>query len=446
MQRFSVMAPSGHFTLSTVDRMALANAVTPGETTDSRRSRARAAETLGFYQNNRHTKHFDTEQLPTIPPDFKPGMRFYLAFSSLAALSLVVALDGTSISVALPVMTKALNGSAIEGFWAGTSFLLCSTILQPIYASFSDIFGRKQMTLIAVALFLIGTLLAGIANTMTLELLGRSVQGAGASGIIALTSILITDLVPLRKRGSWVGILGAMWAIGSVSGPVIGGALAHPSSWRWIFYLNIPFIAVSFLMVACFVRLRNVPSTFMTKFCRADWVGSIVFIASTTAILIPLSWGGVQHPWSSWRVVVPIGFGHAGLVILAYHERFAASEPVIRSAVFANRTTNIAYLTTALHGMVLWCLLYYQPLYFEGVRGFTRIIAGVALFPATFTVAPAAIVTGLIIGRFGKFRWAVWLGWIMTTLGAGFLCAIDNDTQLTQVLLTDLLAGLGLGM
>ena len=134
-----------------------------------------------------------------------------------------------------------------------------------------------------------------------------------------------------------------------------------------------------------------------------------------------------------------------GLIVLAFTERFVAIEPVIRAVVFKNRTTNIAYFTTALHGMVLWCLLYYQPLYFEGVRGYKPVIAGIALFPATFTVAPMAIITGLAISKMGAFRWAVWLGWGMTTFGVGFLCAIDMNTQLTQVLLTDLLAGVGLG-
>ena len=252
-------------------------------------------------------------------------------------------------------------------------------------------------------------------------------------------------MVPLRHRGNWVGVLGAMWALGSVIGPVVGGSLAHANTWQWIFYLNLPFIVASFIMVAMFIHLRTTSSTLAAKLRRADWFGSLLFVGSVTAILIPMTWGGIMYPWMSWHVLAPVGFGHAGLIILAYHERFVASEPVIRTIVFANRTTNIAYLTTTLHGMVLWCLLYYQPLYYEGVRGFSPVIAGVALFPATFTVAPTAIVSGIVISRFGRYRWVVWVGWGCTTLGLGFLCAINMKTELTQVLLTDLLAGVGLG-
>lgn len=281
------MAPSGHFSLSVADRVALQNAITPGESGSPRVSRATAESALNYYQTRRSgfldsksesfcEEEEDGQAQETVATEFRPELRFYLAFSSLAALSLVVALDGTSISVALPVITQYLHGTAIEGFWAGTSFLLCSTTFQPIYASFSDIFGRKQMTLVAVAVFLFGTVVAGTSGVMALMLIGRSIQGIGGSGIIALTSILVTDMVPLRYRGNWLGILGATWAVGSVIGPVVGGSLAHTSTWEWIFYLNLPFIVASFAMVFIFIRLRAKPSTFAEKLRRADWIGSVV--------------------------------------------------------------------------------------------------------------------------------------------------------------------------
>jgi MFS family permease len=462
MNRFSVLNPSVHyshfdvFTLSDADRNLLANTRTPGDTDFLQRptpSRLRhsayptdfiadlyrdsfiAPSTTGTVQSDKNT-----------PPPFEPGLRFYLAFSALAALSLVIALDGTSISVALPIIADELNGTAMEAFWSGTSFLLSCTVFQPVYATFSHIFGRKALTLFAVTLFLMGTIISGLSHNMTLMLIGRTVQGAGGSGIIALTNVLITDLVPLRNRGNWVGVLGAVWALGSVSGPIVGGAFAAPSLWRWIFWINVPFIAVSIAMVYFFIRLRTPASPLMQKLKQADWIGAFMFVGSMTSILIPLSWAGVQYDWGNWKVTVPLGSGIIGLVLTGFYESYVPAQPVLRFVVFSNRTTNLAYITTALHGMILWTLLYYQPLYFEGVRGFSPILAGVALFPATFTVAPMAIVTGVAISKTGKFRWAVWGGWGLTTLGCAFLCAIDSETQLTQVVLTDLIIGVGLGM
>ena len=292
---FSYMAPAGHFSLSIQDRVALANTITPGE-------RNQSTFTLGLTdpatleESARRSAQTDqTDDRKSSVVQFKPGLRFHMAFAALAALSLVTALDGTSISVALPVIADALGGNAVEAFWAGTSFLLCYTVFQPIYASFSHIFGRKYATLVATALFMIGTVVCGVAPTMTILLVGRSIQGIGGGGIVALTNILITDLVPLRQRGSWMGVLGAMWAFGSVTGPVVGGSLAHPSLWQWIFWLNLPFIAISFLMVAFFIRLKEVPTSLASKCQRADWLGSVIFVGSVTAMLVPLTWAGVMY-------------------------------------------------------------------------------------------------------------------------------------------------------
>jgi MFS family permease len=463
MNRFSVLNPSAHsshyfdiFTLSPTDRHILANTFTPGDSDGGLRRPSRLRQTTysSDFNVDYHSRNGSiAPSVPAIPDsfrgapqDFKPGVKFYLAFSALAALSLVIALDGTSISVALPVIADELNGTALEAFWSGTAFLLSCTVFQPVYAAFSGIFGRKALTLSAVGVFLAGTVICAVSKDMMLMLVGRTVQGAGGSGIIALSNVLITDLVPLRHRGNWVGILGAVWALGSVSGPIVGGAFADPKLWRWIFWLNAPFIVVSFVMVFFFIRLRTPKSPLLQKLAQADWVGAVMFVASMVAILIPVSWGGVQYDWGSWRVTVPLGSGILGLVLTGWYECYIPAQPVLHFAVFANITANLAYFTTTLHGLILWTLLYYQPLYFEGVKGFSPILSGVALFPATFTVAPMAVVTGVAVSKMGKFRWAVWAGWGLTTLGMGFLCAIDSNTQLSQVVLTDLICGVGLGM
>lgn len=144
-------------------------------------------------------------------PDFEPTKGVYLTLVALAVLSLMVALDGTSISVAMPIIAEDLNASAIETFWLGTSFLLSSTVTQPVYAGLSYIFGRKPLLLIALAFFLVGTLIAATAKNITTALVGRSVQGAGGGAVNGLTGIILTDLLPLRVRPRWFGIIAAMW-------------------------------------------------------------------------------------------------------------------------------------------------------------------------------------------------------------------------------------------
>ncbi|KAL6715950.1 hypothetical protein ACLMJK_006912 [Lecanora helva] len=378
--------------------------------------------------------------------DFKPSKKLYIAFTTLAVITLMVALDGTSLSVALPIVAQKLKGTAIEAFWSGTSFLLCSTVFQPSFASFSHIFGRRQTIMVALLFFLIGAIIASVANNFGVLLVGRSLQGIGGGGLIALTEIVVTDLIPLRFRGDWFGIISGMWSIGSVTGPIVGGAFAQKATWRWIFYLNFPFVVIAMILVPITLRLNFKQTNLGSQLRRVDWIGSVLFIGSTTSFLIPVTWGGVSYAWDSWRTLVPLLVGVAGLVAFVLFEELVAKEPLIRMDIFKNRTNAASYFSLSLHGMILWSMLYYLPLYYEAVKGETAIVAGVSLFPQTFTVAPAAVVTGILIGRIGKYRWAIWIGWILTTLGVGLLCYLKVDTPTVSWIFLNLVSGLGMGM
>ncbi|KAI9804453.1 MAG: hypothetical protein M1825_001352 [Sarcosagium campestre] len=380
------------------------------------------------------------------PPDFNPGWRFYVAFSTLSIITLAAALDATSLSVALPIIAEKLKGSAIEAFWSGTSFLLTSTVFQPNFASFSHIFGRKPMILVSLIFFTVGAIVAAVANEFAVLLVGRSIQGIGGGGIIVLTEIVVTDLVPLRLRGKWFGFISMMWAFGSVSGPIIGGAFAQNVSWRWIFWINLPFCAIGFVMVPLFLKLGFKTSPFVEQLKRVDWLGTFLFISSATSFLIPVTWGGVMYSWDSWRTLVPLILGGAGLLGFGLYERFVAKEPLIRLSIFNTWTAKITYIGTVIHGMVLWSLLYYEPLYYEAVKGYTPIISGVALFPETFTVAPASVVVGILVTITGRYRWAVWSGWVLTCGGCGLLYLMDVETTVVQWIFLNLVVGLGTGI
>ncbi|KAK3177197.1 hypothetical protein OEA41_008526 [Lepraria neglecta] len=359
-----------------------------------------------------------------VPLDtFKVTPRLLVAFVTLSVITLMVALDGTSLSVALPIIAQKLKGTAIEAFWSGTSFLLTSTIFQPSFASFSHIFGRKPLVITALVFFLIGAIVAALSNNFGMLLVGRSFQGIGGGGLIALTEILVTDLIPLRLRGQWFGIISAMWSVGSVTGPIIGGAFAQSVSW-----------------------LNFKASKFSEKLRRVDWVGTVLFIGSTTSFLIPITWGGVLYSWDSWRTLVPLLIGVAGLIFFVIFEEHIAKEPLIRLDVFKNRTAAVSYFETTVHGIILWCVLYYLPLYYEAVKGETPIIAGISLFPQTFTVAPVAVVTGITITKIGRYRWAVWSGWSLATLGVGLLYLLDVHTSIVAWIFLNLVSGVGMGL
>ena len=183
-----------------------------------------------------------------------------------------------------------IHGTAIEAFWSGTSFLLCSTVYQPSFASFSHIFGRKPMIMTAMVIFTVGTIVCAVSQNFTQLLTGRSFQGIGGGGIIALTEIVVTDIVPMRLRGKYFGFIAGAWALGSVSGPIIGGAFAQKVSWRWLFYLNLPIVGVGFICVPIFLRLKFKTEHLAAKLKRVDWLGAFLFVASMTSFLIPVTW------------------------------------------------------------------------------------------------------------------------------------------------------------
>ncbi|KAF8470174.1 major facilitator superfamily domain-containing protein [Kalaharituber pfeilii] len=377
---------------------------------------------------------------------WRPTAAVYIIIVTLCIITLGIALDATSLSVALPIMAEKLGGSAIEAFWSGTSFLLTQTVFQPSYAAFSHIFGRKPLMLIALVLFTAGSIIAAVANNFTVIIIGRSIQGFGAGGVISLTEIVFTDIVPLRERGKYFGFMQMMWAIGSVTGPIVGGSFAQEVSWRWIFYINLPFSAIGFILVPIFLKLHYKAEDLATKLKRVDWVGTFLFIASATSQLIPLTWGGVMYPWDHWRTLVPLLLGSAGLVAFVFYEIYVPAEPMVRLSIFKNRTTVVNYAGTAIHGTILWCLLYYLPLYYEGVKDLSPVMSGVACFPLTLTIAPISIVIGVTVSVTGRFRWAIWLGWVLATAGAGILVLLEPQTTTVQWIFMTLTIGLGTGI
>lgn len=202
---------------------------------------------------------------------------------------------------------------------------------------------------------------------------------------------------------------------------------------------------MALVMIPLFIKLRVPRSSLLQKLAKIDWAGSVLFIASTTGFLIPLSWGGVSYPWSSWRTYVPLSVSALGLVILYMYEEYVATNPIIRTSIFKNRNAAAAYIGVVIHGMVVVGSLYYLPLYYEAVQGLSPILSGVALFPETFTVAPGAFIVGTLISRTGRYRWAVWSGWAITTLGLGLLYLLDVNTSTVEWIFLNLVVGIGLG-
>ena len=395
----------------------------------------------------------------------KKSWHFLFAFFALAVVAFTSALDATSLSVALPVcnpfeentktsykltnpnqiVARDLNGSSLGSFWAGISFLLTSVLFQPLSTSCSDIFGRKPVLYICIGVFGLGAIVFGTARSMNSLIIGRAIQGIGGGGLEALSEIILTDMTTLKERALWTGVLGFVWAAGSVMGPLLGAVFSEYASWRWIGWINLPLLAVAIVLIPSFLTLQTIKLSTKAKIRQLDWLGFFLFIVGLTSFILGITMGGVLYPWTSWRILFPIVLGLLVLIAFFTYESKPV-EPIIPYRVLQNRTGIIALLAALLHGLILFGVLFYIPIYFEGVIGDKPLRGSVEALALSLTVTPLAIITAFAIGHVRRYCWAVSIGWALTTAGMGLLSLLTPSSS--QVARTSLqtVAGLGLGM
>lgn len=260
-----------------------------------------------------------------------------------------------------------LRGNTTDTFWTGTAYLLTQSVLQPFLVSLSDVFGRRLFYLISLGFFTIGTLLCCLSQNFNHLLAGRTIQGVGGGGLLALGLVILTDIVPLRQRPIYLGVNQMSWALGSVSGPLIGGLFAQHTTWRWIFYINFPFCVIGFLTVPLVMRFHVKRASVKERLLYVDWMGAFLFVSSTCSFLIGVTWGGLEYPWSSWQTLVPIIVGFTGVAATIVWERYSAFRPFLRLELFNSYSALAAYTGAGLQGLLV------QRLYQHHLDFFTLI-------------------------------------------------------------------------
>ncbi|KAK8101844.1 major facilitator superfamily transporter [Apiospora kogelbergensis] len=398
--------------------------------------------------NTASTNSGDVEagaQQPDVLAEWSPTRHEWLIMLTLSVISLMVALDACIIVTSLSAMVTDLGGNTTQGFWIGTSYLLVNAVTMPFIASLSDIFGRPICLTAALVFFTAGTLVCSLAHNVGVMLVGRSIQGIGGGGIVVLSLVLFTDLVPLRWRPKYYGTVLGAWSLGTCLGPICGGLIAEHTTWRWVFYIMFPFCAFGLIAVPTLLTLAPRTATMAEKLARVDWIGSALFTGSATSFLVAISWGGSQHPWDSVATLVPLCIGLAGLVGTYVWEAYFAKEPFLRRSLFWQSSSIATYFCGAIQGLVIYGQLYYGPLYFLSVKGYSPTHAGLALFPVMFTLVPGSIVTGALVTRFNNYQYAIWIGWVLCAVGSGLTVLWDLDTPVWQWVITLIIVGLGHG-
>ena len=322
------------------------------------------------------------------------------------------------------------------------------TAFQPLYGQLANIFGRRYPFIISTVAFVLGSGICGGADNITMLIAGRALQGIGAGGINVLIEIIICDLLPLRERGNYLAVIFGLVALGTAAGPVFGGLIVQHSSWRWVFYLNLPVGGAALVLLVVFLQVNyRRDSTFVGKVSKIDWVGNIIFVLSMVSILIALSWAGTKYPWSSFRIVVPLVLGFLGCVTFLFYEgsRYCAA-PVMPIHLFRHRTAAVSFILTFLHSVVTIWAIFFLPVYFQGVLASSAGRSGVQLLPTILALIPFAAAGGGIVAKFGRYRPIHHTGFAMMIVGFGLLSLLDADSSTTEWVIFQVIEAAGAGL
>jgi MFS family permease len=327
------------------------------------------------------------------------------------------------------------------------SYTLCSLVMQPLWASISDAFGRKPPLYICIAFFSIGSIVFALAQNMNTIIVARVLQGFGGGGIDVLVQIILADMTTLRDLSFYLGLMAIPMAIGNILGPAVGALFSNYVSWRWIGWVNLPLLGFGAPLVIFFLHLRPVQldSSLAANLDRLDWIGMFLVVAGITIFVLPLSWAGSLFPWDSWQTLLPMLLGVALLVIFAIYEAKPAA-PIAPHRIFRSKTANMTLVGGFIHGMILVSLLQYLPLLYQAVELETAIASAVSLLPTVITSVVISAASMMMVSVVGGYVWFLRLAWIMLTLGTGLLAIFDVGSSSSMRLGLPILWGAGVAL
>ena len=362
-----------------------------------------------------------------------------VVFAGLMLVMFLAALDQTIVSTALPTIVGDLGGLNHLS-WVVTAYLLAQTVVTPLYGKLGDLYGRKVVLQAALVIFLIGSALCGLSQNLDQLIAFRALQGLGGGGLMVSAQAAIGDVVPPRERGRYSGLFGAVFGLASVAGPLLGGFLTTNLSWRWIFYVNLPFGVIAF-----FVLAATLPSRRERVHRDVDYPGIAVLGAGVSAIVLAASLESPTHTWTSPLIA---GLGLAGLALLALFlpiER-RASEPVLPPRLLLNRVFVVCSAVSLVVGFALFGAVVYLPLFLQVVKGSSPTGSGLQLIPLMGGLLITSIVSGQIITRTGRYRAFPIAGTAVMVIGLYLLSRLGLSTSKAEVSLYMFVLGLGLGM
>lgn len=369
--------------------------------------------------------HADEHHIPTV-------------FAGLMLGMLIASLSQTIVAPALPRIVAELGG--LEQYsWIAVSALLASAVVVPIVGKLSDLYGRKPFYVGGIGLFMAGSVIAGLAPTFEVLILSRVVQGLGMGTMMPLSQAIIGDIIAPRERGKYQGLMGAVFGLASIVGPLVGGTITDNLSWRWLFFLNLP---IAVLALGFIVPFMHLPHT--RRAHRIDYAGIVSLSVALTSGLLATAWGGTQYPWGSWQILGLYAVSAIALIAFVAAERRAV-EPVLPLALWRNPIFAFSNVASAAVAMGMFGAIYFIPVFLQGVAGASATNSGALLIPMSVSMIAMSIVNGQVVSRTGRYKLPLLAGLAVMAVGFWLLTAMDRATTDGEVVRNMVIVGLGLG-
>lgn len=366
------------------------------------------------------------------------GSSKWWALATVLLTMFFSSMDQTVVSTAMPTIVSDLRGFSLYA-WLSTSYMMASAVTVPIYGKLSDVFGRKPFYLLGLVLFGVGSAISGQAHTMMELVIARGFQGIGAGAMLSMPRATIGDIFDPKERGRWMGVMGAVFGLSSIIGPTIGGWITDSFSWRWVFYINLPFAGMAIIGV-----LLTLPSVKAERRVKVDWIGSLLLVMGLIPILLGFTWAGSRYAWTSPVEIVLFAAGVVLLGLFVFVES-RVSDPIITPSLFRHRIFTLSLVLGFLMAMTMFGSLMFLPLFVQGVIGLNAQQSGWIMSPMMFSFIGSSIVSGQIMTRTGRYRALANVSGAVTVLGSLLFMTLNIHTGYAQVVLDMVVLGLGIG-